>query len=284
MNSHSIFEWLFFCVNFKHFIMELFDFAYFPRFEENLHVLATRIALSEPWGYTNPEKELAEGNNAAGFNYPILRTYLEHTFRKIRSENKIVHTDDGQFACLNTGLVTPNLEDVFALFERNRVPSARSPYFFKAFIKKSDHEFLMLFSTRQPESANYFDRPELLLFNPRLELIVDIDHIIQDNKYRFPDELKSASDREVKNRLIGAIDDISKRVKINYKLAIPQYFDNKFQLLLPLYLMDNNKPDLAVVVERIHDTIYSARTCLTIGMAYNNARLIVCPHSDWLQP
>lgn len=264
--------------------MNLFDFAFFPKFEDNLNVLATRIALNEPWGYTNPAKELAEGNTAAGFNYPILRTYLEHTFRKVKSEDKIVYTEDGQYACFNTGLVTPNLEEVYALFEKNKYPNARSPFFFKAFIKKSDYEFLTLFSNRQPEPANYFEQPELLLFNPRLELIVDIDHVIQDNKYRFPDELKTASDREVKKHLIGAIDDISKRVKINYKLAIPQYYDNKFQLLLPLYLMDNNKPDLAIVVERINDKIYSAWTCLTIGMAYNNARLIVCPHSDWLQP
>lgn len=264
--------------------MELFDYAYFSRFEDNLYALATRIALNEPWGYSDPVKELREGNNAARFDYPILRTYLEHTFRKIKAEGKIVTTPDGNFSCFNTGLVTPNLEEIYALFERNRIEGARSAFFFKAFIKKSDIDFLMLFSTCQPEPANYFEEPEQLLFNPRLELIVDIDHIIQDNKYRFPDPLKNATDREVKKHLIGAIDDISKRVKINYKLAIPQFYDNKFQLLLPLYLIDNEKPDLAIVVERINDKIYSAWTCLTIGMAYNNARLIVCPHSDWLKP
>ena len=41
--------------------MNLFDYAYFAKFEDNLHVLANRIALSEPWGYTYPEKEYAEG-------------------------------------------------------------------------------------------------------------------------------------------------------------------------------------------------------------------------------
>ena len=141
-----------------------------------------------------------------------------------------------------------------------------------------------MFSLVQPQTADYFKQPELLLFNPTHELITDIDHIIKDNKYRFPDALKRAPDREVRKQLIGAIDEISKRVKINYKLAIPQYFNNSFQLLLPLYLVDNEKPDLAIVVERINEKVYNARTCLTIGMAYNNARLIVCPHSDWLQP
>ncbi len=264
--------------------MELFKFAQFLKFEENLIFLSQRLALHETWDYSDPAKELSEGNNAANFPFPILRNYLEHTYRKIRAEDKIIYTDDQNFSCFNTGLVTPNLEEIFALFEKNKFTNPRSPYFFKAFIKKSDIEFLTLFSLTQPEPANYFEQPDLLIFNPRLEVITDIDHIIMDNKYRFPNALKTATDREVKKHLVGAIDDISKRVKINYKLAIPQFYDNKFQLLLPLYLIDPNKPDLALVVEKINDKIYSACTCLTIGMAYNNARLIVCPHSEWLQP
>jgi len=264
--------------------MELFDFAQFLKFDDSLQFLATRLALNETWDYSDSAKELAEGNNAASFKLPILRNYLEHTFRKIKAENKIIYTEDKEFACFNTGLVTQNLEDIYSLFEKNKFSNPRSPYFFKAFIKKSDIEFLHLFSLTQPETANYFSEPALLLFNPRLELITDIDHIIQDNKYRFPAELQTATDRDIKKHLIGAIDDISKRVKINYKIAIPQYYGCKFQLLLPLYLIDNNKPDLALVVERVNDKVYSARTCLTIGMAYNNARLIVSPHSEWLQP
>lgn len=101
--------------------MELFDYAFFARFDDNLHALASRIALQEPWGYSDPEKELREGNNAARFSYPILRTYLEHTFRKVKAENKIATTPDGQFSCFNTGLVSPNLEEVYAMFEKNRV-------------------------------------------------------------------------------------------------------------------------------------------------------------------
>lgn len=264
--------------------MDLFNFAQFLKFEDALDFLANRLSLNELWTYSDPAKELAEGNNAASFPLPILRNYLEHTFRKVKSENKIAYTDDKNFCCFNTGLVTPNLEEIFALFELNKFNNPRSPYFFKGFIKKSDREFLIYFSQNEPDSADYFNKPELLLFNPKQQLITDVDHIIQDNKHRFPQTLKTLSDREIRTRLIGAIDDISRRVKINYKLAIPQFYDNKFQLLLPLYLDTTTKPDLALVVERINNTTYSARTCLTIGMAYNNARLIVCPHSEWLQP
>ncbi|KAB2915125.1 MAG: DUF3825 domain-containing protein [Bacteroidetes bacterium] len=265
-------------------MMELFTHGYFGKFDESLEHLATKLALTETWSYSDPEKEEREGNKAAKFKFPILRNYLEHTFRKIKSENKIVISDDTNFSCFNTGLVTQNLEEIFAFFEKNKNSNSRAPYFFKAFIKKSDRDFLNHFSAKYPETANYFDQPEALLFNPRIELIPDIDHIISDNKNRFPSPLNNASEREVRKHLVGALDDISKRVKINYKLAIPQFYDNKFQLLLPLNLMDTSQADLALVVQRINQTTYNAKTCLTIGMAYNNARLIVCPHSEWLKP
>ncbi|MCZ2075766.1 MAG: DUF3825 domain-containing protein [Bryobacterales bacterium] len=38
-----------------------------------------------------------------------------------------------------------------------------------------------------------------------------------------------------------------------------------------------------MVVER-HQTFYRASTCLTLDMAYNNARQLTKPDRDWLQP
>jgi Domain of unknown function (DUF3825) len=72
-------------------------------------------------------------------------------------------------------------------------------------------------------------------------------------------------------------------VKRNYKTAIPQYYDASIQLLLPLSLTDPSKADLALVVERFSD-FYRASTCLTLDMAYNNARQLAKPDRDWLQP
>jgi hypothetical protein len=78
-------------------MMDLFNFAQFLKFEEALDFLANRLTLNELWTYSDPAKELAEGNNAASFPYPILRNYLEHTFRKVKSENKIAYTNDNNF-------------------------------------------------------------------------------------------------------------------------------------------------------------------------------------------
>ena len=52
-------------------------------------------------------------------------------------------------------------------------------------------------------------------------------------------------------------------------------------LLLPLCLT-GDKPELALTIQR-EDGFYSARTCLTLDMAYNNARLICRPESSWIK-
>lgn len=265
--------------------MEIFEFALFTRWDDNLQFLANNLAIKEEWKYSHPEKELREGNNSARFTFPILRNYLEYTFQKIKRETKIAYTEDGRFACFNTGLQTPNLEEIFALFEENKSYNKQSPWFFKAFVKESDREFLTYFSHKIPESANYFTEPERLIFNPKWNVVKDIDHIIMDSKNRFPEPLNTASDREVRKHLVGALDEIIKMVKTNYKLAIPQYYNGKIQLLLPLYLFDSKNADLALVVDKINDSnTYIIGTCLTTGMAYNNARLIVQPQIEWLKP
>ena len=98
----------------------------------------------------------------------------------------------------------------------------------------------------------------------------------------MPTELNSGA---LQNALIGAIDLMKKRVMANYKIAVPQYFDGKIQLLLPLYILENKEPDLALVVTKNKSgNYYQGHTCLTMQMAYNNARLIAKPDSNWLNP
>jgi uncharacterized protein DUF3825 len=265
--------------------MEIFEFALFTKWEENLYYLATHLAENEKWEFSNPDKELNEGNNSARFPYPILSNYIEYTFQRLNSEKKIIYADDNKVACFNTGLLTHNLEAIFALFTENKSYNKISPFFFKAFVKESDSEFLTYFSTNVPETADYFTRPDKLIFNPKWNVVKDIDHIIRDSKHRFPAPLNTASDREVRRNLVGALDEIVQRVKTNYKLAIPQYYNGKIQLLLPLYLLDENKADLALVVDQINDIkTYKIASCLTTGMAYSNARLIVRPQNEWLVP
>ncbi len=261
----------------KQFNSELFKFAFFPNYDSAITFLADTLADGEAWDFSD----------SATKNNSILKNYLEFTFRKLLQEKKVAFTSDNKFACFNTGLVTENLEDIFAFFEEYKNPRTglTTPFCFKAFLKKSDNNILRNFSHSIPDVANFFDKPELLIFNPKCDLIPDLDHIIGDNLSRFPAHLQGADDAELRRQLVGAIDEVKKKVRSNYKIAVPQYYDNKIQLLLPLCLTSGSpNPDLALVIHKLNDTTYTARTCLTLKMAYNNARLIVKPQSNWLKP
>lgn len=256
---------------------ELFSFAVYPNYNNAIKYLAEKLSSNEEWDYSDSREK----------KYPILKNYLEFTFRKLKQEGKVVYTSDNKHACFNTGLVTDNLEDIFAFFEiyKNPRPGSTIPYCFKSFLKESDNNILRHFSGSIPDIANFFEKPELLIFNPKCKLIPDIDHIIQDNISRFPTHLQGADNAELRRQIVGAIDEIRKKVRTNYKIAVPQYYDGKIQLLLPLCLTAGSpNPDLALVVHKLNEDTYTARTCLTLKMAYNNARLIVKPQSNWLRP
>lgn len=256
---------------------ELFKFAVFPNYDNAINFLAENLADKEEWDFTDTSTK----------SNSILKNYLEFTFRKLLQEKKVRFTTGNKFACFNTGLVTENLEDIFAYFEeyRNPRPEFTTPFCFKAFLKKSDNNVLRHFSNFIPDVADFFDKPELLIFNPKCDLIPDLDHIIKDNLSRFPTHLQNADDAELRRQLVGAIDEVKKKARTNYKIAVPQYYDSKIQLLLPLCLTSGSpNPDLALVIHKLNETTYTARTCLTLKMAYNNARLIVKPQSNWLKP
>ena len=261
----------------SHTIPALFKFAFFQKYDDSIKFLAETMADKEPWDFSDSEDK----------KYAILKNYLEYYYKKINEESKVCYTKDNQYAIFNTGLVTGNQEDIFAFFEINKSGKSNvSPFFFKCFLKHSDSLLLEKFGEQFPECANFFEKPELLILNPKYKIVPDIEHIITDNKSRFPDHLQNVDDATMRRQLKGAIEDVTKRVRTNYKIAIPQYYDGKVQLLLPLCLTSGSpNPDLALVISKVNgQEIYSAKTCLTLKMAYNNARLIVKPQSDWLKP
>ena len=97
----------------------------------------------------------------------------------------------------------------------------------------------------RPERANYFEHPELLLFDWHYPIDVHYKHILDDekNRERLPKEFLESENKI--NIINGALDTMKKKVSANYKLAIPQYYDGKIQLLLPLCLMSDDIPDVA---------------------------------------
>lgn len=177
-----------------------------------------------------------------------------------------------------------------------------------------------------PQPPRYFTRTEDLFFDLDKQLHPDFDHIIIDNINRLPTQFlydqfydapearelisslshtaDHAQRRGVYEKLRGIVSDNSrlfiriqnrikesielarKRVRWNYKTAIPSYFPKRdtMSLMLPLCLNDGEKPDVALVVELTQSGNYQGQTILTMPQAYIDARLMCRLTSDWLSP
>lgn len=248
---------------------------------EWLRQLAEGKAEEEPWQHGIKPSPHS--------NWPILKSYIFHTFARLEQEDrsspgtKIAIGQEGSrpYACFNTGLVTSNQEEIFALFVGKDAAKDGRPWRLIGFHAASDNPMLGKFD-RLPDLAYYFDDPSVLLYDRRCELYMDVDHILDDNISRFPEELQG-NKYVARQSLDAARAQTQQRVYRNYKTAVPQFHRGSVQLLLPLCLLRPNVADLALVVSR-NNMQYRGETVLTLDMAYNNARLLCRPDSEWLKP
>lgn len=222
--------------------------------------------------YTTELSKLAAPETWSNDTYPnngILANYIAKTYEKLQAERNIIFSQD--YTLFNTGLFTKYYEPIYAY------QSGKNILFL------TDYELGNIDIKERPERANYFEHPELLLFDWHCPINIQYSHILDDdkNRKRIPDDILARKD--IINTLNGSIDTMKKRLSCNYKLAIPQYFEGKIQLLLPLCLKTDDIPDIALTVTK-KDGYYQGHTCLTLDMAYNNARLIAKPESNWLNP
>ena len=193
-------------------------------------------------------------------------------------ERKVYEQEE--YSCFNTGLVTDFQEEIYALFQINKRKEARQKWFFIGWRKQRDRDLLKF--SRLPDCANYFDNSSDLIYDTHLELRANVNHIIEDNLGRFPESFQKMDTYQLGVLLEGTINDAKRRIRRNYKTAVPQYYNGRLQLLLPICLTSKASADLALVIEK-ENGIYRASTCLTLDMAINNARLIAKPDDEWLK-
>ncbi|MCL1939959.1 MAG: DUF3825 domain-containing protein [Desulfovibrionaceae bacterium] len=245
----------------------LFDFAYIPEFERLVRSLAQK-SQQENWSYDPAQGDLN-----------ILKNYISHTYKKIAGESKIAATANK--ACFNTGLFAPSNNEIFWVFTKN-ANANRQPWYSHGVYEASDI-ILSDFSTL-PERASYFTSHEELIYDTNKELRINAGHILDANRENLERIPESVRDKPfLPTLLLGAVEDAKIKVRQNYRVAVPQYYNNAIQFLLPLCLTGRYVPDVALVVSR-QDNFYIGHTCLSLQMAYNNARLIAKPMADWLLP
>jgi hypothetical protein len=252
---------------------DIFDYAYIYNYEQKIEFLADNIAEGEQWHYEHTPTDV---------RYPILSNYIKQTYKRVAEEEKVVLSHNEDKSCFNTGLVTEQQESIYMVFTTNTKEDARQYWFFDKFLKASDRG-LMNYFPGLPEMADYYEDPCELVYDVRMPLECNYEHITEDNHHRFPASYQDKSNFELSTLLKGAVDVAVKKIRRNYKVAIPQFYNHDIQLLLPLCFTDPKVADLALVVRDCGD-YYVAQTCLLPWMAMNNARLIAKPDREWLRP
>lgn len=232
------------------------------------------LADPEDWG---PSNRILKNYLSFSFSRAVFLT--ERDVDQTAPSNLPLVFDDDR--CLfNTGLYTRRYETIYGLFEPNTKPDARQRWFLKSFFKESDP---MLVSFEYlPCRVRFAEDPSELVFDYRLPIRSNIDHILGDeeNLTRIPASLMGEGNSLLLRRAFeGAVVEAARRAAANYTLAVPQFYGGRIQLLLPLCLT-GDKPELALTIQ-LEDGFYAARTCLTLDMAYNNARLICRPETSW---
>lgn len=250
-------------------------FAFLYSFDKAINFLATRLAQFEDWDY----KENPLGN------HPILTSYIFGTFARIEAQDRVqfaVDSSGERFASFNTGLVTELQQEILALFRENKRKNQPwdPDWFFQAFVPTSDRK-AAAFSGEFP-LADYFEDAADLVLDWRLRIEQNAEHIIRERAHRFPGSLQN-NEAARRGAFEAAFRDALRRVRRNYKAAVPQYHRGEIQLLLPLALENPPRVDRALVLSRVENT-YRAHTIFPLDWAYRNARLLARPDREWLVP
>lgn len=256
----------------------------FDFYRNKLRSLVTNDLPAEKWSSSDRN------------DYNILKNYIRFTFEKLWDERDLADEEDKQNfvyedetqACFNTGLFDKTWQTIYYYCVVNRYPDHQK-YEFNGFfteytLKYTNMPLTAISALRRP---NYFNDPSALIYNVNLDIVPQWPHILYDeeNYMRIPEQLRAMGHDFCRNVIAGSIDIVKKRIQANYKTVVPQWYGKKIQLLAPLYLTNNETPDLALVLSLSDDgTQYFGHTCLTMEMAYNNARLIARPESYWLHP
>lgn len=240
------------------------------------------MALPEPWRFRNPHF------GTKNLDTPILERYVHSVFRKqtIDFNNEVDASKlytyfhiRNEYACFHTGLYNRHYKAIYACFDRNKKLDTTFTWYFRGFFDEVSP--WLKFVQPLPEKPTYHMAQRGVNYDPTWPIRVNIDHILGDpeNMERLPSEIRGA--RNLPLLLETAVELARRKAIIEPSIVVPQGYQGRVQYLLPICLTDMDKPDLAMTLS-IMDGYYLGSTCLTLEMAYLNARLLARPVAPWL--
>lgn len=227
---------------------------------------------------------------------PILVSYLDQTCKRIIEEDKLVlgkSSDGKEYAYFNTGLADRFQSEVFAFFEKNHYYKetenwsiAIPKWHFLEFNTEKSRYRRFFIGRTTAEIASYFGPGTRLVLDPEdLKTAKPNWGHLYNRKNRIAvDNIKEMTEMDFHYAIEDSIDLAYKRIKRNYKTAIPQFYSHEIQFLVPFYSRTDRVNALAAMVIRKNESIYEISTLLTLDQAYNNARLLAKPDREWLNP
>ena len=244
--------------------------------EEDFKVLAA-LAEPEDWSASSNDGDL-EGYSP---DHKLLQNYIKYTFLRLNDQAKIakgISADGEPVAAINTGLVTPNQQEIYGYFRRQH-PESLHEYGLIDWTRDSDNRLAGVFEPR-PQLASYWTSSKELYFDPALPIYLDTEHFVEDNLDRYPELFRQQKPLAI-IATNAAKEQAILRARRNYKTAIPMFHRGSTQLLLPLSLDGSGQAQLALVIKRVNNE-YIGETVLTLPQALGNARLLARPDRDWL--
>lgn len=233
----------------------------------------TEIAEKENWYQKDKNTEKITS---------VIFYYVIHTFEQVFKQGKISIDESECKAIANTGLMTPQGDEIYYYFEKSDYyddTNELSNYWhFKKFLIENDKETIRL-ELDKPQIATYFEDYNELYFDPSKEIAINFDHIFGDRNERLPEEFNALPIDVARQVFNGFLDFTIKKIKRNNRIPVPQYYKGKIMFLIPVIIFNTNT--VIIAVECLGNK-YIANTTLTKGMAYNCARLLNKPESNWL--
>lgn len=219
------------------------------------------LAMDEPWSFT--------ARGSFGRSYPILENYLGVTYLRLLKEdgahktNRITISNDNQYLVFNTGLVTAEYDNIYALFG---APLAGGKRPFMDYCVEGQGQYgklLVRYFSEMPDAANYIETLDDVVLDTHKEIKIDSPHILRDNINRLPFGLldEAAKDDIAAQRILQdikvarnidkrplwkqlaqrlaqgtagymrmdeklkeAVNKSRKRARWNYKTAVPMYY------------------------------------------------------------
>lgn len=224
------------------------------------------------------EKETWHSNNKEYLD--ILKFYILNVFEKAYENNEII--EENECAIFNTGLLTPNQEEIYGFFILNFKDEAQK-WYFKGFYSESDRTILHNF-TNKPPLISFISSKEDYYFDTDKNIFLNIDHILDDNWERFDTNIKRQGKFIVQSLIYNAFNHTLIKLKRNNRIAIPQYYNKNIMYLLPIEfsISPDNKIIMALAVEKLPTGHYRGNTILTPQMCYARARLVMKLENCWL--